>query len=238
MNHVARMIGGLNSQQKHIGQNGVRFEVLARAKQQEAIQYLVANAFQTPTMMVRPEILRRIEPAGIIERVRAAQQSILNTLLAPRSTATLPNGATRIIPSRLERMTEQVALDGPAAYSPIDFLTELRSGVWAEVPKPGANIDIFRRNLQRTYLSILDTRLNGPTAPSPEERSLLKGELRAVGEMVDNALQRGGTRDEATTRHLRDAIDEIATILDPRAMRERNPAGAAPAGGRGGGAQR
>ncbi|HUR21306.1 MAG TPA: zinc-dependent metalloprotease [Vicinamibacterales bacterium] len=235
MNHVARMIGGLNSQQKHIGQNGVRFEVLARAKQQEAIQYLVANAFQTPTMMVRPEILRRIEPAGIVERVRAAQQSILNSLLSPRSTVTLPTGATRIIPSRLERMSEQVVLDGAAAYSPIDFLTELRNGVWAEVPKPGANIDIFRRNLQRTYLSVLDARLNGPTAPSAEERSLLKGELRAVGEMVDNALQRGGTRDEATNRHLRDAIDEIATILDPRAMRDRNPAGAAAAGGRGGG---
>ena len=238
MNHVVRMVGGFNSQQKHIGQNGVRFEVLAKAKQQEAIQYLVANALQTPTMMVRPEILRRIEPAGIVERVRVAQQSILNNLLSPRTTATLPNGQTRIIPSRLERMTEQVALDGAAAYSPIDFLTELRSGVWAEVPKPGATIDIFRRNLQRTYLQILDTRLNGPTAPSPEERSLLKGELRAIGEMVDNALQRGATRDEATARHLRDVIDEVATILDPRAMRDRNPAGAAPAGGRGGGGLR
>jgi hypothetical protein len=128
-----------------------------------------------------------------------------------------------------------VAIDGPAAYSPLDFLTELRSGVWAEVPKPGANIDIFRRNLQRTYLSILDNRLNGPTAPSAEVRSLLKGELRAVGEMVDQALQRPGTRDEATTRHLRDVIDEVATILDPRAMRERTPPAGA-AGGRGGGA--
>jgi len=109
--------------------------------------------------------------------------------------------------------------------------------VFAEVPKPGANIDIFRRNLQRTYLSIMDNRLNGPTAPSAEVRSLLKGELRAVGEMVDQALQRGGTRDEATQRHLRDVIDEVATILDPRAMRTRTPpAGAAAAGGRGGGA--
>jgi len=221
MSHVTRMVGGFNSQQKHIGQNGVRFEVLARAKQQEAVQYLVANAFQTPTMMVRPEILRRIEPAGIIDRVRNAQSSVMNSLIQN---------------ARIDRMVEQVAIDGPAAYSPLEFLTELRNGVWAEVPRPGANIDIFRRNLQRTYLSIMDNRLNGPTAPSAEVRSLLKGELRAVGEMVDNALQRGGTRDEATSRHLRDVIDEIATILDPRAMRERTPAGAAAAGGRGGAA--
>jgi len=221
MNHVTRMVGGFNSQQKHIGQNGVRFEILARAKQQEAVQYLVANAFQTPTMMVRPEILRRIEPSGIIDRVRNAQSSVMNSLLQT---------------ARLDRMVEQVAIDGPAAYAPIDFLTELRSGVWAEVAKPGANIDIFRRNLQRTYLTIMDNRLNGPTAPSAEVRSLLKGELRAVGESIDAALQRGGTRDEATARHLRDAIDEIATILDPRAMRDRTPPAAGAAGGRGGGA--
>jgi hypothetical protein len=217
MNHVTRVVGGFNSQQKHIGQNGVRFEVVARAKQQEAVRFLVANAFATPSLMVRPEILRRIEPAGIIDRVRNAQSSVMSSLLQT---------------SRLDRMTEQVAIDGPAAYSPVEFLNELRAGVWAEVPK-GGNIDIFRRNLQRTYLSLIDNRLNGGAAPSAEVRSLLKGELRAVGEMVDGALRSGGARDEATMRHLRDVIDEIATILDPRAMRER--AAPAAAGGRGGG---
>jgi|SRR5688572_21516896 len=82
----------------------------------------------------------------------------------------------------------------------------------------------------------MDNRLNGPTAPSAEVRSLLKGELRAVGEAAADALNRGGTRDETTARHLRDDIDEVATILDPRAMRERTPP-AAGAGGRGGGAK-
>ena len=222
MNHVTRVIGALNSQQKHIGQNGVRFEIVARAKQQEAVRFLVANAFTTPALMVRPEILRRIEPAGIIDRVRNAQSSVLNSLLQT---------------SRLDRMTEQVALDGAAAYSPVEFLSELRNGIFAEISKV-ANIDIYRRNLQRTYLSIIDSRLNGATAPSAEVRSLLKGELRAIGEMVDTALRSPGTRDEATVRHMRDIIDEVATILDPRAMRERGGAAGAAAGGRGGGAFR
>lgn len=221
MNHVTRVVGGFNSQQKHIGQNGVRFEIVPRAKQQEAVRFLVANAFQTPSMMVRPEILRRIEPAGIIDRVRNAQNSVLNNLIQT---------------AKLDRMTEQVALDGPAAYSPVEFLTELRTGIFAEIQK-GGNIDIFRRNLQRSYLAIMDNRLNGATAPSAEVRSLLKGELRAIGEAVDGALRAGGARDEATMRHLRDIIDEVATILDPRAMRERAAGAAGAAGGRGGGAR-
>jgi len=220
MNHVTRVVGAFDSQQKHIGQDGVRFEVVSRARQQEAVRYLVSNAFQTPSMMVRPEILRRIEPAGIIDRVRNAQNSVLNNLLQS---------------ARLDRMTEQVALDGSAAYSPVEFLAELRTGIWAEVPK-GGNIDIYRRNLQRSYLALIDNRLNGPTAPSAEVRSLLRGELRAVGEMVDGALRGGGARDEATMRHLRDVIDEVATILDPRAMRTRTTPAAGAAGGRGIGA--
>lgn len=220
MNHVTRVVGGFNSQQKHIGQNGVRFEIVPRAKQQEAVRFLVSNAFQTPSMMVRPDILRRIEPAGIIDRVRNAQNSVLNNLIQT---------------AKLDRMTEQVALDGPAAYSPVEFLTELRTGIFAEIQK-GGNIDIFRRNLQRSYLAIMDNRLNGPTAPSAEVRSLLKGELRAIGEAVDGALRAGGARDEATMRHFRDVIDEVATILDPRAMRARTTPAAGAAGGRGGGA--
>ena len=32
MNHVVRVIGGVDSQQKHIGQNGVRFVTVAKAR--------------------------------------------------------------------------------------------------------------------------------------------------------------------------------------------------------------
>ena len=32
MNHVAAIVGGFNSQQKHIGQNGVRFEPIPRPR--------------------------------------------------------------------------------------------------------------------------------------------------------------------------------------------------------------
>ena len=36
MNHVVKVIGGVDSQQKHIGQNGVRFVTVAKSRQQEA----------------------------------------------------------------------------------------------------------------------------------------------------------------------------------------------------------
>jgi hypothetical protein len=218
MGHVTRIIGGLDSQQKHIGQEGVRFKTVAKARQVEALQFLLANAFTTPAFMIRPDILRRIQPVGIVDRVRTAQGAIMSSLLQS---------------ARLDRMAEQWTIDGNTVYSPLQFLQDLRAGVWSELAKPGAAIDIYRRNLQRSYLDNMDSRLNGTPASSQEVKSLVKGELRALDRQLQGAL--AGTTDELTRRHLIDCRDEIATILDPRVPRPA-PAAGAPAGGRGGGA--
>jgi hypothetical protein len=196
----------------------VRFVTIAKEKQVEALQFLLQNAFQTPSFMIQPDILRRIQPTGVVDRVRTAQNSILGNLLQA---------------ARLDRMAEQAALDGSMAYAPVQFLTDLRLGVWAELAKPLTPIGIYRRNLQRSHLDTLDDRLNGNLAPSDEVRALLRGELRALDGQIRSALP--SVTDEVTRRHLQDARDQIAASLDPRAMRTRAAPEAAGGGrGRGG----
>ena len=219
MGHVVRIIGGIDSQQKHIGQQGVRFTTVAKSRQQEALQFLIANAFTVPSFMIRPDILRLIQPTGIIQRVSGAQGGIVSNLLQA---------------ARLDRMAEQATLDGAVAYSPLQFLTELRAGIWSELAKPGTAINIYRRNLQRAYLTNMDARLNG-AGSSAEVRSLAKGELRALDRQLQAAL--AGATDELTRRHIVDCREEIATALDPLVPRPAAPAGGA-FGGRGGGAGR
>jgi hypothetical protein len=222
MNHVTRIVGGFLSQQKHIGQEGPLFTPVPKAKQAEAVQFLLTNAFQAPKLMIKPEILRRIQVTGVVDRVRTAQNSVMNSLLQT---------------ARLDRLIEQAALDGAAAYTPVQFLADVREGIWAEVAaRPVGAIDVYRRNVQRVYLDTIDDRLNGGAAePSGEVRALLRGELRAVDRQIETALG-GNLTDAATERHLRDAREQIAMILDPRAMRTRPaaPAAAAGRGGRGG----
>ncbi len=54
-------------------------------------------------------------------------------------------------------MTEQLTIDGPTvAYAPLQFLMDVRNGVWSEAAKPGTAVTIYRRNLQRAYLEIMD----------------------------------------------------------------------------------
>jgi hypothetical protein len=220
---VTRVIGGVDSQQLHIGQEGVKYKTVPKARQTAALDFLMANAFKTPAFMVRPEVLRRIQPMGAIDRVRTAQTTILTSLLQN---------------ARIDRMTEQATLDPTIAYSPLQFLTDVRTGIWSELAKPSSTIDLYRRNLQRAYLANLDAKLNGTPSASAEIRALVKGELRALDRQLQTAAAAAGA-DEATRRHITDSREEIKIILDPRVPRPApDPAAAAAAGGRGRGGVR
>ena len=197
MNHVAAVIGGVRSQQKHVGQDGVRFTTIPRATQAEALAFLNDHAFTTPMFLVDPEILRRIEPAGALDRIRTGQARVLRSLLNA---------------GRIRRLVEQEAIDGDA-YAATDFLAELRAGLWAELEAPDVHVDAWRRNVQRVYLELIDGQLNGRQAARGDVRPFLRGELRALDRTVGVAVPR--VADRATLLHLEDVRDTIARTLDP-----------------------
>jgi len=199
LNHVSAIVGGFNSQQKHIGQNGVRFVIVPREKQAAAVRFLNENAFATPSWALKPEILRRIEPAGALARVNAAQERVLNSLL---------NNA------RFDRLIEQEAIDGMAAYKPADFMSDLRRGIWSEIEAGPVKIDVYRRNLQNSYIDLLSAKLNGRPAVIDDYRALIKAELRDLSTAINAAMPRA--TDRQTRAHLADARDQIAKALDPK----------------------
>lgn len=208
LNHVVSIVGGLDSQQKHGGQNGTRFAPIAQARQAEAVTFLHEKAFATPSFLLNPEILRRIEPAGSLDRVRVAQQRVLANLLSP---------------ARVTRMVELAAIDGASAYQPTVFLGDVRRGLWSELGAATVTIDPYRRTLQRAYLDLASARI---TPAADESRALFRGELK----LLDAELRAGlaKTRDAATRRHLEDARAEIAEALDPQRL---TPPAAPSAGG-------
>ncbi len=210
LNHVAAIIGGSDSQDKHGGQTGVRFTSVPKARQKEAVKFLNEQAFKTPAMFLKPELLRRIEPAGTMARIRAAQLRVLtNVMSAPR----------------FARLVEQEAVDGPAAYTPTEFLADVRQGIFGELSQTRVKIDAYRRNLQRAYLDLVATRLNGNQRATDDQRPMLRGELQSIAATTKAALLR--TADRETRLHLEDMRDEIAKILDPK-YQQANPPQAQP----------
>ncbi len=138
MNHVAAIVGGFDTQEKYVGQSGVLFTPVPRERQQLAVNFLSENALATPKWAVDPQILRRIEAVGVLNRIRSAQSSVLNSLLSS---------------PRFARLVEQEAIDGNSAYSPADFLAAVRKGVWKELDDSQVKVDAYRRNLQHTSIS-------------------------------------------------------------------------------------
>ena len=199
MNHVAALVGGVRSQQKHSGQDGLRFTPVPRAQQAAATSFLMEQAFHVPAAFVTPDILRRIEPAGALGRVRTSQVRVLDNLLAS---------------ARLNRLAEQEAIDGASAYAPTAFLADVRKGIWSESYAAAApKVNAFRRNLQRAHIDAMAERVSGRTAAPDDVRALFRGELKTLD--ADLRLARARTTDRATALHLEDARAQIAKALDP-----------------------
>lgn len=211
MGHVTAIVGAAYTQEK--AGTGERFRPVERARQQEAVRYLNQTAFQVPAMFLDPALLRRIENEGVVERFRARQTAVLNSLLSE---------------SRLRRLVEYEALASrpSEAYTLADLMGDLRTGVWGELSQSRVAVNVYRRNLQRAFLAAADARLNPSEAaltraqnpvPNPatsDVRAAMRAALQDLDQLAAQALPRAG--DAMTRVHLRDVRTEIARILEPR----------------------
>jgi hypothetical protein len=211
MGHVAAVVGGADSQERR--GTGVRFEPVSRDRQVEAVRFLNERAFRVPPYLVDPQVLRRLESEGSVQRVGGAQARVVSMLLHP---------------SRLNRLVEYEALaTRPAdAYTVADLAGDLRGGIWGELSASRVAVDVFRRNLQRAHLAALDGVVNAPDRAS-DARPVLRGEVIELDRLVRAAIARAA--DPATRLHLEDTRLEIERILDPS---KRLPVAAASTGAR------
>ncbi|HEY5545358.1 MAG TPA: zinc-dependent metalloprotease [Gemmatimonadaceae bacterium] len=219
LRHVAWVVGGTDAQEKYAGQAGERYKPLPRARQKEAVRFLQENAFATPTHFLRDDILRYIEVEGALRRINQSQSGILSTLFNDR---------------RMERLIEFEALPATRrdAYPLSEMLADVRKGIWSELDDGTVRIDAFRRELQRTYLTQANNKVNpapfvapvgvpaafaqqiGPARATSDVRALFKEELRTLDADVGRAMGRAGDRE--TRAHLADVRDQIKRILDPK----------------------
>lgn len=204
MGHVASAVGGAETQER-LG-TGPRFDPLSEAQQREAVAFLAENALQTPEMFIRPEILWRIEAVGTIDRIRQGQSRVLNTVMNT---------------GRLNRLVEYEALaDDGDSYTVAELMEDLRDAVWGELDESSIEVDVYRRNLQRSYVETIASRLAPPattggqgTQLDSDVRAVLRGELRELDEMIGGV--EGRASDDMTRLHLADVRAEIARILSP-----------------------
>ncbi|MEX2181212.1 MAG: zinc-dependent metalloprotease [Gemmatimonadaceae bacterium] len=223
--HAAAAVGGSWTHHKRYGEPGVIYTAIEPAYQRKAMQFIDEQVLATPTWALKPDVLRRLEHAGAVERIRAYQELAVQRLL---------NHA------RLARLIEHEAFLGSATYTPTQMLDDTRTAVWRDA-RTGNAVDVYRRNLQRAYLaqahhllkvadnagwspprsgdlrvgSDTDPRLNGELKIAQSDiRPLIRDQLTLLRTELRAALGRG-VRDRSTRIHLEDAVLRIDQALAP-----------------------
>ncbi len=207
--HVATNIGGVYETLKTTEQAGVIYEPVAKETQKRSMQFMNEHVFTTPEWMLDKEMLRRVESAGAVDRVRSLQVRHLNNVLDM---------------GRLQRVLETETFEADA-YSILELMTDLRRGVWTEL-RNSSSIDIYRRGLQRAYLERMAFLMTEEQPPSrryssrtnvdvsvSDIRPVVKAALKKLQREVRSGLAR--SRNEISRYHLEDVADRIDDILNP-----------------------
>lgn len=223
--HAAAAVGGSWTHHKRYGEPGVVYTPVDPAYQRKAMRFIDQEVLATPAWALDADVLRRIEHAGAVERIRAYQELAVQRLLNP---------------ARLARLIEHEAFHGARTYTPTQMLDDARAAVWRDA-RAGRALDTYRRNLQRAYLaqahqllnvtdnpgwspprsgdlrvgSDNDPVLNGPLKVAQSDvRPLIRDQLKLLRGELRAALARG-VPDRNTRIHLEDAIVRIDRTLEP-----------------------
>ncbi len=202
VSHVVTNVGGVYETRKTSNQDGLVYENVPKKKQEEAVEFLVQEAFTTPDWLLNQEILNRIEASGAIERVQGLQTRALSSLLDE---------------DRLNRMIANEEVNGDKAYTVVNLMSDLRKGIFSELYNRN-KVDAYRRNLQRSYVDIASEYLKKLNAEDNEALlksdilPLMRGEMKTLKREINR--RKAGTNHSLTQYHWEDLIARIDAALD------------------------
>jgi hypothetical protein len=198
MGHVASVVGGVEEINLYYGDANRRFFPNPADYQEKAVSFLVEHALTTSTIFTGEDIVSRLTPEGTAQRVLSAQEGVLRSLISGQ---------------RIKRLGEIEQTSTNAAYTCSRLFTELRNGLFRELGGKTVEIDLYRRNLQRSYVDMLSANLKTPAANS-DLPAYSRAELEAIRSLI---LKTETNRTKPVVQnHLKDLAARITRALDPR----------------------
>lgn len=214
--HVAKYVGGIMETPKTQEQNGAVYELVSKAKQKEAVDFLQKQLFTTPTWLLDQSIFEKTGLNGLTI-IGGAQDNMLNRLLSTRT---------------LNKLVEGEATAGVKAYGIVEYLGDLKKGIWSELTA-ARPINIYRRNLQKSYVNTLINILNPPAAPAAssfgggiainignsstdkyDTKSVVRAHLQRL--RTEATAAAASSSDPLSKYHLQDISFRISKALDPK----------------------
>lgn len=147
VNHVAKWVGGIFTDQKFNDEPGDIRTYVSKAKQKEAMNFLNKHLFKAPRWLVPENLFKKInsQPDAIINQV---QRNTLRNLISQRVLTNLYRGEI---------------LNGTGSYTIENYFADLNSMIFA--PAPANPTDAaYQRSLQKNYVQILCDLYSGANA--------------------------------------------------------------------------
>lgn len=196
MGHVRTSIGGIYETPKTYDQIGNVFTHVEKNKQKNSLKFIADQAFKTPKWLIDEKQLGKIDNGQMFSVISSSQANILLGIMEPE---------------RLSRVLDNMRKNGDKAYSIQELFADLRQGVWNEL-NSGANIDSYRRSLQRAYITGLEA-LSKQTGNS-DVKPVAREQLSSLQADIKRAKLR--YRDQILKAHLNEMEARINLILNPR----------------------
>jgi hypothetical protein len=211
--HVTKNIGGIYETPKTVEQEGGVYENVPKAIQLEAVQFLNKQVFTTPKWLLDKNILSRTGN-NPITLISARQNSVLDRAMSATT---------------LNKLISAEATD-ENAYQATALLNDFKKGIFSELAAHQP-IDVYRRNLQKSYVQHLEDLLSAPDqgnstlmliitgqqaadATKSDVSSIARAQLVALRTEIRAAAT--ATTDSMSRYHLSDLAERITHALDPK----------------------
>jgi len=214
--HVSKNIGGVYDTPKTFDMPGEVYVPVPKSTQISALKFMDSYVFQTPTWLLDQTILSKIKPETGIESMKNMQSYALTRILAG-------DKLLRIIES------SAVSKDNMNLSILFNFLSDK---IFAEL-NTKTSIDVYRRNLQRIYVSQLEKLMDAKATTyliSNEPGTMYEMEYKPVeiantdipgvarfnlSELLRKMkLANASSKDIETKMHLEEMVTRIKNILE------------------------
>ena len=200
MGHVAKNIAGVYRTPVVVEQSGNSEEFVPASLQKEAMQFLDKQLFTTPEWLIDKTLITKasVDPVSLIGSV---QKRTLDRLISKYT---------------IDKMLRDEAYNGSNAYTAITMFNDLKKSVWSELTN-GKAIDIYRRNLQKNYVSVLisiiDTKNVNPQmqARASDATGIARTQLIDLRQSIRSAA---ASSSGIKRSHLQDLLAQIDIALD------------------------
>lgn len=196
--HVTGNVGGIYEYFKTSDQEGKVYTHVAKSHQEKSIKFINDQVFTTPSWLIDNEIFGRIDFTGCIEKIRQLQVRTLNELMDV---------------NRMYRIIENEVTNPKHAYPLINFMDDIRKGVWSELSS-GKTIDTYRRNLQKAYIDRLHFLIKETKAGQSDIVSVSRRQLQNLEAEMRASLER--STDVMSKIHIEDCLARVDNILNPK----------------------